>query len=447
MNTFNHVAGRMRRTLVPMVPMVLATGLVVAAAPADARPPVKLGAVSNLVVGAVTHSAGSYAVPTTWDVLSGATSYRVSLATTTGTTLASGTVTAAHWTAKTAQGAGQTVTVKVTAMAGKRAGKTATSASFPLPDVTAPTGTYTVDQATPGAVTVTLSQTALSDDVTPAASIVRTVDWGDRTETWGSGTTLTHTYPTALASYYPSVTLQDAAGNTQTIPLRTVVVEDHAAPTGSFGVTAAAWATYTKVSLSETSLTEDYSALADVRRVVDWNDGTPTATWTGSTAPTHVYAQPGSYAPTVQLLDEAGNAGAATMSNGVVVSADTGRPTVSLTRPARHPRWVRSWVVVHGDASDAGTGVRQVQLQVIEKRGASWYAYRGTTRRWVKGGTTQAAALRKTTLASVTPTASHTWSYRFSGLRKGVLITKVRAVDNVANTSAFRSYKQALTHS
>jgi hypothetical protein len=148
----------------------------------------------------------------------------------------------------------------------------------------------------------------------------------------------------------------------------------------------------------------------------------------------------------VQLVDEAGNTSAAVMANGVTVNADTVKPVATLVRPATSRTSVRRWVQVRGAARDTnGTGVKVVQLRVVEKRGTSWYAYRGTTRRWVRGGTTQAAALRRTTLAQVAPTATRTWSYRFSGLRKGVLVVRVSASDNVGNVSRTLAYKQSLT--
>ncbi|HEX5861919.1 MAG TPA: hypothetical protein VFY58_08760, partial [Nocardioides sp.] len=73
-------------------------------------------------------------------------------------------------------------------------------------------------------------------------------------------------------------------------------------------------------------------------------------------------------------------------------------------------------------------------------------AYRGTTRRWVRGGATQAAAVRRTTLATVRPTATNTWSYKVNGLRKGRFVVQVKAVDNVKNASGFKTTTQSLTH-
>ncbi len=82
-------------------------------------------------------------------------------------------------------------------------------------DATAPTGTYALNTGTIWAgQTVTLTQQALADDVSPAAGIKRVVTWGDGSapETLGAGTTATHKY-SAAGTYTVSVALTDEAGN------------------------------------------------------------------------------------------------------------------------------------------------------------------------------------------------------------------------------------------
>lgn len=424
------------------IPLVVATGLALTATPAEAAPS-KLGQVSGLNV-TISKPAGQYVVASDWNDLAGATSYRVSL-TSGGTVLQNGKVTESAWTATTTLGAGARVTVQVVPLAGKKPGRQA-SLTRDLPDVTPPTGTFAVVQASPGSRNVTIRQDALIDDLTPEGSIARTIDWGDGTptEAWNGGT---HTYAVDLQAYHPTITLKDAAGNTAEVSLGTVVVGDQTAPTGAFGVTSSGWARWTKVALTETTPCEDNFSSADhVTRTIAWGDGT-TDTWAGGATPTHVYATAGTYSPAITLADEAGNTQEATMANNVVLGADTAKPTVSVTKPATRRTWVRKWVTLHGKARDAATGVRVVKLRLVEKRGTAWYAYRGTTRRWVRGGTTEAAALRRTTLAKARPTATHTWSYNVSGLRKGRFVVRVQAVDNVKNRSAFRTVGQTLTHS
>lgn len=419
--------------------LVVATSLAITAAPADAAP-TKTGPVQGLGL-TISKPANRYVVASDWDDLAGATSYKVSL-TSAGTVLQSDKVTASGWTATTTLAAGNRVTVKVIPMVGKRPGKPA-SVAGDLPDVTAPNGTFELVQASPGSRDVTINQVELSDDVTPTNSIVRTVNWGDGTS--AAGWTPNHSYAVDLQAYHPSVTLKDAAGNEQVVQLGTVVVGDHTAPTGSFGVTGSGWAEWTRVELTETAVWDNFTGVENLTRTVAWGDDT-TSTWTGGSAPTHVYADEGTYTPVVTLTDEAGNAQSATVTSTVVVTEDSDRPTVKLTKPRTQRTWVRKWVTLRGKVGDAATGVKVVKLRLVEKRGATWYAYRGTTRRWVRGGATQAAAVRRTTLANVRPTATNTWSYKVNGLRKGRFVVQVKAVDNVKNASGFKTTTQSLTH-
>ena len=105
---------------------------------------------------------------------------------------------------------------------------------------------------------------------------------------------------------------------------------------------------------------------------------------------------------------------------------------------------VRAWKTLRGTATDAGVGVRGVQLKAIEKRGTAWYAYRATTRTWVKVGP-KAGALRKATVMTVKPTATNTWSVGLARLTKGTLVYKTRGVDNLGNVSLWLTKKAVLT--
>jgi hypothetical protein len=423
------------------VPMLVVISLAVTMAPAQAAPN-KVGPVKGLGI-TIDKPGDRYVVASDWNDLAGATSYRVSLSTG-GTVLDSDKVTASEWRATTTTGAGTRVTVKIVPLAGKKPGRPA-SVSKDLPDVTAPNGTFEIVQATPGSRNVTIQQVSLSDDLTPAGSIVRTISWdeGMSPQPWSSS----HSYAVDLHAYHPTVTLEDGAGNKRDVPLGTVVVGDNTPPSGEYGATTdSGWARWSKIELTETTpVADNFSGADHVTRTVDWGDGS-SDTWTGGAAPTHVYADAGTYSPEVTLTDEAGWTTPATTAGTVVVSADTARPNVKLTPPATRRTWVRKWVTLRGKATDAATGVRKVRLRLVEKRGTTWYAYRGTTHRWVRGGKTEAAALRRTTFANVRPTATHTWSYKVSGLRKGRFVVRVQAVDNVKNASAIKAVGQTLTH-
>jgi hypothetical protein len=430
-----------KKSVATCVPLLVATALVVTAAPADAAPN-KIGPVKGLDV-TVTKPAGPYVVASDWNDLAGATAYRVSLSIG-GTVLSSDKVTDSDWTVSTTSGAGSKVTVKVIPLAGKRPGRQ-TSATATLPDLTAPRGTFEVVQTEAGGRDATITQLSLSDDVTAEDNILRTINWGDGTPTqsWSGAS---HSYPADMAAYEPTVTLEDAAGNVRVVHLAAVVVGDHLPPTGGFGATSTGWARWTKIALTETTQVGDnfVDPANVITRTVAWGDGT-TDTWTGSVAPTHVYAAAGSYHPEVSLTDQAGNESAAAMANTVEVAGDTGRPRVSLNKPSTRRTWVRKWVTLHGKARDAATGVKVVKLRLIEKRGTTWYAYRSSTHRWVRGGT-QAGALRRATVAKVKPTARNKWSFHVSGLRKGRFVVQVKAIDNVKNRSKLRTVSQSLTH-
>ena len=93
-------------------------------------------------------------------------------------------------------------------------------------DHQAPTGSFAVGQSTAwaGYSQVTVAQSALADNWSPAAAIARSVDWGDgTTSAWTSGSTVTHVYATA-GSFTPAVTITDEAHNQATVQTSSVVV-------------------------------------------------------------------------------------------------------------------------------------------------------------------------------------------------------------------------------
>lgn len=123
------------------------------------------------------------------------------------------------------------------------AGNTAShELAVPVRDAQAPTGSYAVSGGSAFArwTPVQLTELAAADNLSDAADLVRTVDWGDgSTETWNPG--LTHVYA-AAGSFTPRVRLTDEAGNTSAWTSATVVdvVADTAAPTTTLRVPARA---------------------------------------------------------------------------------------------------------------------------------------------------------------------------------------------------------------
>jgi hypothetical protein len=312
-----------------------------------------------------------------------------------------------------------------------------------LPDVTAPTGTF-VTSKNDATKVGTITQTALSDD-SGTAGITRTVDWGDNTSavTWPSGSTvLTHTYA-SIGRYVPKVTLTDAASNTVQYVLDAIVLGDVTAPVGSVTVSpGTAWTSYTRVSVTPTALSDDVSPQDFIAVHVAWGDGTSTDS--KGTAPLqHVYTTAGTDVVAVTITDEAGNP-TSLPPTSVTVSDDKTAPVVRLLLPrAKHS--VKAWTTLRGKATDTnGTGVKVVSLRAVEKRGTAWYGYQPATKRWVRAAT-QAKAFARSRAMSLTTSATHAWAGRLAGLRKGTLVYKVRATDNVGNQSAIVTHKASLT--
>ena len=426
---------RALRVTVTSAVFALAVGAVTTtSAEAKGRP---APAPTGLAATVTAHVGGHYDVAASWNVTPSANGYRVVL-TKGGATLSATTVTSTSWTPTVTTTPGNAL-LSVRALLGKKPGKTATL-SVPLPDVTAPTGTFTTawDDVTKIA---TLTQTALSDDSNGAVS--RTVDWGDGTVVpWTTGMTLDHTYP-ALGRYAPTVTLEDAAHNQAVIDIPAVVIGDKVAPTGSFTLgRMTAWARLTKVSVTQTTLIDDNSPQVNISRTVDWGDGTVTQ-WTSGDPTTHVYAVAGSFAPVVTMTDEAHNSAQATLDT-VTVKVDSVGPVVKFLLP-KNKHSVRAFRTVKGRATDTGgTGVAKVTVKAIEKRGTVWYGYNAKTKTWLKAAT-KTKALAKARAAVVRTNSRHVWAVTLRGLRKGTLVYRANAMDKVANRSATLTHKATLT--
>jgi hypothetical protein len=424
--------------------MCLVTTLVPAAmSTAAARPPTRPGTVGNLTLSATKPDA-AYSIDADWAAASNATSYRVVMTNTVGTVLDHGSVTDTSYTGAVTQAANTTVKVSVTAYNGRRHGKSTTK-SLVLADLTAPSASYALTPADSSDGNVTIQQTSLTDDVSASAAISQHVEWGDGTSTdvAGTVTSIPHGFGSTKAVYYPVVTVTDLAGNQSSYPL-TAVVADVTAPSGAFSVSpASAWASWTRVTVSQSALSDDLSAADKITRVVAWGDGSEDA-WTGGTTLTHVYSAAGSHSPTVTIADEAGNTSIVATS-AVDVAIDAVAPSTRLLSPAYKRTSVRSWATLHGRATDSGTGVRNVRVRAIEKRGSVWYSYRPASKTWVRAGKTAAAAWHKARAARVSTDAAHLWTLRLSHLTRGVLVAKVSAIDNVANASPWKARTVKLT--
>lgn len=417
----------------------LVLGVSALGASASAAPPIRPGPVAGLTLTAAAATGGGYTVTSTWTAATNATTYKIVL-TSNGVTVASVTQTASPWSATLNLTANSQLQVNVTPYADKRAGTTA-SAVYTLPDLAPPVGSFTVttDQGTRDA---TITQTALSDDSTPANQIRRSVSWGDGSaaQVWQTGTTLTHNYA-ATGRYVPTVTLADNAGNAVTLTLKAAVFGDTVPPAANFASgPSSAIARWTTVKLTVESLSDNYTPADLVERTVSWGDGT-TEPWTAGATITHVYTVAGTFTPSVVTLDEAGNS-SKTAADPIAVSVDAVGPTVTIAKP-RAAAKVRSWKRVEGTAKDAGAGTASVSVLAIQKRGTAWYAYSATTKKWAKAGTKGKAWKKAVAVAGALDKGD--WKAGLAGLRTGKLVLRARAKDNLGNASATVSKVARLT--
>lgn len=423
-------------TLSLVLGMVL--GLVALTVPTSAAPPIKIGPVTGLTLTATpAASGGGFIVTANWAALSGATAYKVDLATQGGTALAAVTVTSPPWSAQLLLPPNSQIKVTVTPLAGKKPGNTASAVAL-IPDIAPPVGTFTV---TRNGMDATITQTSLSDDATPAPQVKRVVSWGDGSaaETWQTGDSLTHNYA-ALGRYVPTVTLTDEAGNAVTLTLRAAVFGDREAPVGNFASgPPSAFASWSKVTLNQESLTDNYTPTELVERTVSWGDGS-TEPWPSGAKLTHVYSTSGTFTPSVVMLDEADNSSKVS-ADAVTVVVDSVAPVVKVATPKSAAK-VGSWRTVRGTAKDAGVGTASVAVLAIQKRGTKWFAYNATTKKWTAFGTKGKAWKKAVAVAGTLDKSA--WKARLSGLRQGQLLLRTTAVDNVGNKSGAKATKARL---
>lgn len=417
--------------------LVLAVGAL--STPASAAPPVRPDPVSNLTLSATAAAGGGYTVTSSWTPVANATEYRIVL-TSNGTTVASVAQTAPPWSATLNLTANSQLQVTVTAVAGKRAGNPA-SVVYTLPDLAPPVGAFSVttDQGTRDA---TITQTSLSDDATPADQIKRSVSWGDGSaaQVWQTGTTITHNYA-AIGRYVPTVTLTDSSGNAVTLTLKAAVFGDTVAPAANFASgPSSAIAGWTTVKLNVESLADNYTPAELIERTVSWGDGT-TEPWKEGATLNHVYAVAGTFTPSVVTVDEAGNA-SKTSADKITVTVDSAGPAVTITKP-RAASKVRSWKTVKGTAKDAGAGTASVAVAAIQKRSTGWYAYSATTKKWTKVATKGKAWKKAVAVAGALDKSD--WKVRLAGLRKGRLMLRASAKDNLGNGSSVVRKRAILT--
>jgi hypothetical protein len=387
-----------------------------------------------------------------WDAVAGADGYSAFVRTASGQIVNGDFVSDTTWTTELFEEPGTDLTFGVTPYVGDTKGTTATS-GFTIAgfgdDTVPPSGSYTVSPQSgfTGFTTVTLTQTALSDDHDAASAVTRSVDWGDGGgfTSWVSGTTLTKQYATA-STFTPRVKLVDTSGNSTTVSLPTVTITaDTTAPTGTFAVSPrTGYQGSTPITVTQSALSDNRDAAANITRSLTWADGSGYHTWTSSAPMSKTYTLVGTHIPKVQLTDRSGNTRTIALPS-VNITADSTDPTVTVTLPTTENRpKVSSWGTLRGTVSDAGSGPKRVAVKVLEKRGSYWYMWKPATQTWAKGYTSEATTRAHAGTLSITSLSGGAWSCSVQGMTVGSLSMYFTAYDQVGN-SLTKPLTQTLT--
>ena len=261
-----------------------------------------------------------------------------------------------------------------------------------------------------------------------------------------SATTTTLSSDDLLAGHSYRISVEAFTGTDYAAPVTADFVAttlDTTAPVGTFTVSP----THTylagdflgledlsaSVVISQTTLSDD--SPGTITRQVLAGDGSAAKAWT-STKFTVTYTKAGTYTPKVLLTDVFGNAATVDLSP-VTISLDTTAPRVRVTLPETSMRnRIAGWRVIHGTATDAGSGVELALAMVLEKRHGIWWAYDFNKRKWLKGNGRETYTLNHTKAmpAFVTVNSLHRWrTPRIAGLTTGVLSVRAAAVDRAGN--------------
>jgi hypothetical protein len=317
----------------------------------------------------------------------------------------------------------------------------------------APTGTYSLDTTSIyAAQTVLLTQTSLADDIDPADSIARVVNWGDGTSQTlqAAATKPRHAYATT-GTFTVSVQLTDSEGNVGagTIVGAAAVSVSAVAGTYKLDKTSAwsgkKWTTkHDFWNETATTLTLRLSSVpTNVARVrITWGDDLEQLVARGTSTVKHFYYSGGSpYKVTVSLENEHGRSAEKTAGT-LKVKLDDTAPQVWITTPKKSNR-VSSWKTIKGTGRDRnGTGLARVRIAVVQLRATTVYFYRFTTKRWAKLTTDNPPA---SGMKWVKASSNGAWKVSVSGLRKGHLWVDAYGEDKTGNWSNWVEKAKELT--
>ena len=156
------------------------------------------------------------------------------------------------------------------------------------------------------------------------------------------------------------------------------------------------------VTLTQTEIGGDGTPVEGLLQIINWGDGTVQTAPGTTTRFTHVYRTAKTYSVYVTVTN--GELPLQPVPKGrIAVRKDVTKPSATLTKPSS-PTRVTSWATVKGKASDTGTGVRNIALTAIEKRGKTWYYYNGSS--WVKASSAAVAGKKAKVLSAARRPAS-----------------------------------------
>lgn len=275
----------------------------------------------------------------------------------------------------------------------------------------------------------------------------------------GNSTSITTSALADGATYYVAVKSLDP-GATVTTQSFTALTLDRTGPTGGsyqlnhtsaylvpdFSSNSFPPPTDASFVISQTALpTDDTTPSASITRSVHAGDGTIKA-WTATRPFNLTYSKAGSFHPFVRLTDQFGNFTDKALPT-VTVKSDTTAPRVHIRIPLVNPYSVASWRHIRGTASDTGSGLLEVGVLVIQKRGTIWYIYDFHRKKWIKGY----AKLSKT-IQHVLDEPAFLRTNRYGnwqtpyivGLRRGPLHVEAIALDNAFNIASARPVNRTL---
>ena len=285
-----------------------------------------------------------------------------------------------------------------------------------------------------------LTQLGIKDDgVVDPATVGRVISWGDGTSTriykgWGA---IGHRY--ARAGHFPvSLTLTDPAGHKTVIksggPFITVPAVKYRSSANSVWPLQVFTLTISNVPAGTTKITLD-GGDGYVTNLPGRSQTVRLAYWTRRTGG----AVRGPVTIRASLTNKYGTS-ALFYAARPVVKVDSWNPVAKLTKPSNANK-ASSWKTVRGTASDKGSGVQRVFLDIQAKFGSHYYCF---NKGWHLSDRLEQFEKYCHWSVPVTP-VNGKWSLKLGGVRKGTLVVRVLARDRTLRVSAWSETEIKIT--